>query len=33
LVLFFLALASWCATRGEMHKMERVVSRRDSAPG
>ena len=29
----FLALASWCATRGEMHKIEKVFSGRDSAPG
>ena len=30
---FPLALASWCATRGKMHKIGRVFSQRDSALG
>ena len=29
----FLALASWCAMRGGIHKIGRVFSRRDSTPG
>lgn len=29
---FFLALASWCAIQGKMHKTGRVVLRRDSQP-
>ncbi len=30
---YSLALASWCAIRGGIHKIGRVFSRRDSTPG